>query len=108
MAHYLIQASYTPEAVAKLVRNPQDRLSAVAPVLERLGGRLVSKWMALGEFDVVAIVELPDPVSVTAFSMAVLAGGALRACKTTPLLTPEESVASMRKASQAGYQPPAG
>lgn len=108
MAHYLIQAAYTPEAVAKLVRNPQDRLHAVGSVVERLGGRLVSKWMALGDYDVVAILELPDTVSVTAFSMAVLAGGALRACKTTPLLTPEESVAAMKKASQAGYQPPNG
>ena len=108
MPYYLVQVAYTPEAVAKLVRNPQDRLEAVRPAVERLGGRVESKWLALGDYDTILIVEMPDTVSATAFSMAVSAGGAVRACTTTPLLTAEEGVAAMQKASQAGYQPPSG
>lgn len=108
MPYYLVQVAYTPEAVAMLVQHPQDRLNAVRPAVERLGGKLHGNWMALGEYDIVAIIEMPDSVSATAFSMAVLAGGALRACKTTPLLTAEESLAAMKKAGASGYVPPSG
>ena len=34
------------------------------------------------------------------------AGGAVRAVKTTPLMTTEEAMEAMRKASGVGYRPP--
>jgi uncharacterized protein with GYD domain len=108
MAYYLIQVAYTPEACASLVKNPQDRTQAVQPAVEKLGGKVVGAWLAFGEYDAVVIAQLPDNVSAAAFSMAVSAGGALRACKTTPLLTPQEGVEAMRKAAGAGYRPPSG
>ena len=49
------------------------------------------------------IIQLPVNVSETAFSMAVSAGGALKAIKTTPLIAMDESVAAMRKAPETGY-----
>jgi hypothetical protein len=51
---------------------------------------------------------MPDNVTVTALSMAFNAGGAVKAVKTTVLLTPEESVQAMRKASESVYKPPSG
>ena len=41
-----------------------------------------------------------------AFSLAAAAGGAVKALKTTPLLTIDEGVAALRAAGGAGYQPP--
>ena len=108
MPYYLVQVAYTPEAAATLIRNPQNRIEAVRPVLERLGGRVEGAWLMLGDYDVMLIADLPDTVSATAFSMASLAGGALRDCKTTALLTVEEGMEAARKAGQAGYQPPTG
>ncbi len=107
MPHYLIQAAYTPEAWAAMVKNPQSRAEAVRPIIEGLGGKLLSIYLALGEYDVVGLVEYPDNASAAAFSMAASAGGALKAVKTTPLMTTEEAVEAMRKAGQAGYRPPA-
>ncbi len=107
MPHYLIQATYTPEAWAALVKNPQSRAEAVRPIIEGLGGKLLSIYLAFGEYDVVGLAEYPDSVSAAAFSMAASAGGALKAVKTTPLMTTEEAVEAMRKAGQAGYRPPA-
>lgn len=106
MPHYLIQAAYTSDAVATLVKHPQDRLDAVRSVIERLGGHVVGKWFAFGDYDVVHIAEMPDAVSAAAFAMAAAAGGALRAIKTTPLMTAEEGLEAMRKAGSAGYEPP--
>jgi uncharacterized protein with GYD domain len=107
MPYYLVQTAYTPEACAAMVKSPQDRLEAVRPVVERLGGKLLSMYMAFGEYDVVGIAEMPDNVSAAAFSMAVAAGGSVRAIKTTPLMTIQEGIEAFRKAGQAGYRPPA-
>jgi hypothetical protein len=38
--------------------------------------------------------------------MAASAGGAVKATKTTPLMTMEEGIEAMRKAGTAGYRPP--
>ena len=107
MAHYLIQVAYTPEAWASLVASPQNRIEAVAPVVERLGGRLVSGWLSFGEYDIVGVCDMPDSVSAAAFSMAASAGGSVKTFKTTPLLSMGEAVEAMRKAGGAGYAPPA-
>ena len=107
MAHYLIQVAYTPEAWAALVKNPQNRIEAVAPVVEGLGGKMVSGWLSFGEYDIVGICDMPDNVSAAAFSMAASAGGSVKAFKTTPLLSMAEAVEAMRKAGGAGYAPPA-
>jgi uncharacterized protein with GYD domain len=106
MAYYLLQAAFTPEAWAALVKNPQDRAAAVRPIFERLGGKLEGSWLAFGEYDVVGIFQLPDNVNAAAAAIATAAGGAAKAIKTTPLLTMEEGIAAMKKAAGAGYQPP--
>ncbi len=106
MALYAQQIAYTPTAWAAQLKAPQNRLEAVQQVIERLGGRLVNGWFTFGDYDVLVICELPDNVSATAFSMAVAAGGALKAVKTTPLLTFEDGIAAMHKAREAEYTPP--
>ncbi len=108
MAQYLIQAAYTPEAWAAQIANPQDRTRMLKPVLEKLGGKLVQAWYAFGDFDIIAILEVPDGVSAAAFSLAGSAGGALRSIKTTPLLSISEGIEAMKKAAMSGYQPPKG
>jgi uncharacterized protein with GYD domain len=106
MAHYLIEVAYTGEAWAAQVSNPQNRIEAIRPVIERLGGRIEGAYYAFGEYDVVGIMEMPDNVSAAAFSLAASAGGAVRAIKTIPLMTIEEGIEAMRKAAGAGYRPP--
>ena len=92
MAHYLIQAAYTSDAWAAMVKDPQDRIEAIRPVVESLGGRVVAGYLAFGEYDTIGILELPDNEAAATFAMAVAAGGALKALKTTPLLTTQEGL----------------
>ena len=108
MAHYLLQVTYAPEAWAALVDEPHSRTETVQPAVEQLGGAVHSTWLAFGEYDVISILELPDNVRAAAISMAISAGGAVKAIKTTPLMTWEEGVEAMREAAQAAYQPPIG
>ena len=106
MARYLFQLAYTPESWAAQLKNPQNRIEAVTPIIEGLGGRVESSYYAFGDYDLVGVLELPDNVSATAFAMAVLAGGAVKTYKTTPLMTIEEGIPAMRRGAEAGYRPP--
>lgn len=106
MAYYLVQAAYTADTWAAMVRNPQNREEAIRPVVEKLGGRIEGTWLAFGEYDIVGIFQMPDNVSAAAFSLAASAGGAMKAIKTTPLMTLSEGLEAMRKAAGAGYRPP--
>jgi hypothetical protein len=51
-------------------------------------------------------LEAPDNVSIAAMGLAISAGGALSSYQTTVLLTVEEALAAMRKASSITYRPP--
>jgi uncharacterized protein with GYD domain len=108
MAHYLLEVTYAPEAWAALVDEPQNRAEAVQQAVEQLGGSVHSTWLAFGEYDVITIFELPDNVQAAAISMAISAGGGVKAIKTTPLMTWEQGVEAMRTAARAAYQPPIG
>ena len=106
MSYYLLQAAYTAEAVKDLMKNPQNRRNAAQKAIVKLGGRLEGFWFAFGHYDVVAICQMPDSVSAAALSIAVLGGGAVRFCKTTPLIIAEEAIEAMKKAGKTGYRPP--
>jgi len=106
MALYMVQAAYSQDATAKLVKHPQNRAEAIKPVIEKLGGSLKHVWFALGEWDVIAIIEMPDNGSAVAFSIAAGAAGGVKAFKTTPLMSVEEGIGAMKKAGECGYQPP--
>jgi uncharacterized protein with GYD domain len=106
MRRYLLQAAYTPEAWAAMVKSPQNRLEAARPVIEKLGGKIDGGWLSFGEYDITLICQLPNNVSAAAFSMAASAGGAVKTVKTTPLISIDESMEAMRKAAGVGYSPP--
>ena len=106
MPYYMLQAAYTPEAWAAMVNKPQNRLDAVRPVIEKLGGKIEGGWLAFGEHDIVLICQMPNNASAAAFAMAGSAGGSLKAIKTTPLMTVDEAMDAMRKAGGVGYRPP--
>ena len=108
MAYFLLQGGYTAEAWKVLVQNPVNRIEAVRPAVEKLGGRIESSFFAFGEYDVVLIIEMPDNVSAAAFSLAVAAGGAFKVHKTTPLMSMEEGIEALKKAGGTGYRPPGG
>jgi uncharacterized protein with GYD domain len=105
MATYLIQVAYNTDGWKGLIASPQDRIKAITPAVEQLDGSVVAGWLAFGDYDVVAIIDLPTNVSAAAFSMAVSAGGTVKAFKTTPLMSMEEAVTAMDLAAESLYEP---
>ena len=106
MAYYALQAAYAPLGWSAMLKNPQHRLEAVRPVVERLGGTIVHGWFTFGDHDVLVICELPDDVTAAALAMAIAAGGAIKSVKTTPLMTFEDGIKALQKAQEAEYAPP--
>jgi uncharacterized protein with GYD domain len=99
MPQYLYQVAYAPESLAAQMKNPEDRLEVVGKqIADAVGAKILAGGFSYGEYDVAVIVEAPDEVTMAAVAIALAAGGAVKAAKTTPLLSGAQWVAALKKA----------
>ena len=77
--------------------NPRDTLAAVLAPVESLGGKLLHVFFSEDAYHVLAIAEIPDPVSRAELTIALYASGAVAQVHTSQLLTASEA----REARQA-------
>jgi uncharacterized protein with GYD domain len=108
MALSMIQFSYKSETVGKLIINPEDRSVAVKQLVEKLGGKMLAFYYSYGDYDGLIIAEMPDNVSGLATTMAAFAAGGTAKIKTTVLISVEEAMAAMKKASELKLEQPKG
>ncbi len=100
MSLYMYQAAYTAESWAAQMKDPRNRIESVGrQVCEAAGGKLVGGWWCFGDYDLVIVADVPDNESMAAIALAVGAGGAIKASKTTVLMTGTEGVAALEKAA---------
>lgn len=108
MALYMYEAAYTAESWAAQLKNPQNRVENVGrAACEAAGGKLVGGWYCFGEYDILVICDMPDDESIAAVALAIAAGGACKASKTTRLMTGAQGVEAMKKAAAVAkvYRP---
>jgi len=108
MPIYMYQAAYTPESWAAQLKNPQNRVEAVGrAACEAVGGKCLGGWYCFGDYDLVIIADVPNNQSMSAIALAIAAGGAIKASKTTVLMTGTEGVEGMRQADAVAkiYKP---
>src|SRR5438552_874221 len=108
MPLYLAKFSLTPEAWAKLIKEPEDRREAVGRLVEATGGKLLGYWYAFGDHDGYVLAEAPDNTTMAAALVTVAGSGAFRLLSTTVLLTVEETLDALRRAQGIAYRPPGG
>ena len=106
MPFYLMRFSYTPEAWARLIKNPEDRRGVARAVIEKLGGKLHGFWYGFGAHDGYVLIEAPDNISAAALSVGIASRGALRSAETTVLLTVEETIEMLKKTQDLPYRVP--
>lgn len=106
MALSMIQFSYKSETVGNLLKNPEDRSVAVRKLIEKLGGKMLSFYYSYGDYDGLIIVDMPDNVSSLAAVMTAFAGGGTSKLKTTVLISVQEAMAAMKKASGLKLEQP--
>ncbi len=104
MPKFLVLSSYTAEGVKVLAREGgSKRKAAIEAMFKKAGGKLENFCYAFGEFDIVAIAEVPDKETGAGMILAINASG-LAKTRSYLLMTPEE----MDKATKVkvDYQPP--
>jgi uncharacterized protein with GYD domain len=106
MPYFLVQASYSPQALASLARQPEDREAGFKRLAEAFGGRLHTFFWAQGEYDLVVTVELPDAETANALAVAAISPGHARTYRTTPLFTNEETMRAFARAGEIAYRAP--
>jgi uncharacterized protein with GYD domain len=108
MPHYLIEVGYTPQAWSSQIDSQANVIDRITPAVTAAGGSVQSLYYAFGDADLVGIIEFPTDEDAAGFALAVTGSGALRSFKTTPLLTVEQGMASMKRAAaiREKYAPP--
>jgi uncharacterized protein with GYD domain len=106
MTLYMVQFAYTAEAWTAFTKHPEDRTAGVKALAEKLGCRFEALYYSFGEYDGLVVVEAPDEATVTAFVLAAISPGHLRASKTTVLMRAGAVVEAMKKAGGVSYKGP--
>jgi len=81
MATYILLMNFTDQGIRKVKDSPK-RADAFKDRAKKCGATVKDVFWTLGEYDVVAIVEAPDDVSMTALG---LSSGALGNIRTQTL-----------------------
>jgi uncharacterized protein with GYD domain len=99
MPRYLNLFAYTPEALASLYRDPQDRSAAAREFSEARGGKLLAFYHMLGgqEYHGFSITEEPRE-KILGAGRGVEASGHLKTFRGFEIFTPEELVEALRDA----------
>ena len=99
MPTYITQGRYTREAIKGMIVKPEDRADAVARLLSKVGGRLISYYLTFGEYDFLCIGEAPNDVQMAAALLAAGSGGGVTDLRTTVALTAIEAKGAFAAAS---------
>jgi uncharacterized protein with GYD domain len=108
MAHYLIEVGYTPQSWNTQIDKQGNAIERITPALDACGAKLQCLYYAFGEVDVIGVIDFPTPEDAAAFALAIGSSGALRMFRTTPLLSIEQGIESLRRAGEVrkAYAPP--
>jgi uncharacterized protein with GYD domain len=90
MAKFLMETTYTAEGVRALQKDTASgRREAVTKLLQSVGGKLEAFYYAMGDVDVVSIIDVPDATTAAAVSLTGSSTGLFKVA-TTALLGVEE------------------
>ena len=106
MPKFLVEAQYSSAGLEGLVADgAAKRQRDAKAAFKSLGGKLETFYFALGNNDIVGIVDFPDAASAAAASILTGSTGLVK-IKTTALLTVQEADEGIEKAKGARYRPP--
>ena len=77
MATYITLANFTDQGI-KGVKDTTKRAAAVQEVAKRFGASMPQIYWTMGAYDLIAMVEAPDDLSASAFSLAIGMAGNIR------------------------------
>ncbi len=96
MSTYVALVNYTERGIQHIRESPK-RVDSVRRQLEDMGGRLVSFYLTMGEYDIVFVYDAPDDAISTRFLLLLGQGGFVRTktMKAFPETAYREIIASL-------------
>lgn len=91
MPIFITQGRYSRDAIKGMIASPEDRAELVAKLCEAAGGKLLSYYVTLGEYDWLVVTEMPSHKEVSTVVLAAAAGGGSTDMKTTLAMTTAEA-----------------
>ena len=88
MAKYISLVNYTQKGVENIKDSP-NRLDAFKQACQSMGAKVEGFYLTMGRYDLVVIVDAPDPETVAKIILATASRGAI-STETLPAFTEEE------------------
>ena len=92
MPIYISRGCYTADAVRGMMAKPEDREASIAKAFEQLGGKLLSYYVTLGEYDWLIVAECPNERVASSAILVAIAGGSASHVQTTVAMTFKEAM----------------
>jgi uncharacterized protein with GYD domain len=108
MLKFMIKFDYTSASWARLLTVTDDRTSAVAALVESLGGKMECMYWEVEDGAAHVICDLPDSLTAAAAITAAAKTGAFKDIDVVQLLTQDQlrQVVELAKSSASVYQAP--
>ena len=108
MPKYVILFSVTSDTLSRFIDRPEDRRGPVNAIAQAVGGKLESYYWMFGQYDGLAILDIPNSESAAAAALAAASSGAFRHVETHELIEADNLVKVLERAKQArpSYRPP--
>jgi uncharacterized protein with GYD domain len=109
MPLFVTQGRFTREYIKGGLAKPEDRQAAISRLCEQAGGKLVSLYFTLGQYDFMVISEMPDAQAASVLAFVAAGGGGIEGSVTTQAFTPAEARDMLAAAGKiAGQYKPMG
>lgn len=96
MSTFIVLINWTEQGV-KNVRDSGRRLDAAKKLISDMGGKFVSFYMTMGDYDMVAVCDIPDDATAARFALQLAMQGNVRThtLKAFPEAAYREIIASL-------------
>jgi uncharacterized protein with GYD domain len=98
MSTYILRGRYSSDALKGMIASPEDREAAIAKVVEKAGGKLLSYYVTFGDDDWLVVIDCPNNEVALSIAIVGAAGGSNKDTKTTVAMTTKEAMAAFKAA----------
>jgi uncharacterized protein with GYD domain len=108
MLKFLMKFNYSSASWARMLTVTDDRTSAVAALVEHLGGKLESMYWEVEDAAAFVVCELPDSLCAAAAVTAATRTGGFKDVQIFQLLTQDQlrDVVALARSAEGIYHPP--
>lgn len=106
MTKYLVLFTFKGETLKSFMKKPSDRAAVVSAAAESAGGRLDSYYWMLGQYDGLAIIDMPDSTAAARLALTVSSTGAFTHLETHELFSADQVLQMLQGAEGVRYSAP--